>query len=283
MNEQIKVSVIIPTYNDSKHIVSAIESVLSQSFKEIDIIVIDDGSTDDTKIILDKYIKSNKIIYIYQDNGGQSSARGKGVKISKAEYLAFIDSDDEWINKDKLKLQVSFLNENNDYAMVGTNGIIVDENKIRIMEYSVPESNQSIRNNILLKNPFIQSSVLIRRNIFDKVISLLECENIRGNEDYSLWLRVGLFGKFFNLTECMTMYTAREGNTSSKRKIVVLKNNISLIYKHKKDYPNYKKALIFSYFKFFLYSIIDLIFNKKVKVKITNFLYQKYRKIEFKD
>ena len=167
MDKNIKLSVIIPTYNDSKHIKNSIDSVLGQSFKDLEIIIIDDGSTDNTKDILKTYIESNKIIYLYQENKGQLHAKNNGILVAKGNYLAFLDSDDEWIDNDKLTKQVNFLDKNPEYVLIGTSGVVVDENKNKITNYNVPLDDLTIRSNILLKNPFIQSSVVIRNNIFN--------------------------------------------------------------------------------------------------------------------
>lgn len=98
-----QVSVVIPTYNRDKFVVKAIESVLRQRVTDLDVLVIDDGSTDDTRIALKEY--SHKIRYIYQENAGVSAARNAGIRLAKGEWVAFLDSDDEWA-KDYLSTQV---------------------------------------------------------------------------------------------------------------------------------------------------------------------------------
>jgi glycosyltransferase involved in cell wall biosynthesis len=97
------ISVIIPTYNRASYVVLAIDSVLNQSYKDYEIIVVDDGSTDDTKVRLDKY--KDEIRYIYQNNSGVSSARNTGIMASRGEWVAFLDSDDEW-DEDYLSTQI---------------------------------------------------------------------------------------------------------------------------------------------------------------------------------
>ena len=94
IDEAPLVSVVIPTYNRSAFVTKAIDSVLNQVFGDYELIVVDDGSTDDTKGQLDKY--QGKIRYIYQDNHGVSAARNTGITASRGEWLAFLDSDDEW-------------------------------------------------------------------------------------------------------------------------------------------------------------------------------------------
>ncbi len=89
-----KVSAIIPTYNREELVVQAVESALNQSFKDLEVIVVDDGSSDNTRRALERY--RNRIRYIYQKNAGVSAARNKGIESSESEWLAFLDSDDEW-------------------------------------------------------------------------------------------------------------------------------------------------------------------------------------------
>jgi glycosyltransferase involved in cell wall biosynthesis len=98
-----RVSVIIPTFNRAQFVTEAIDSVLSQSYKDYEIIVVDDGSTDDTKGTLKRY--GEKIKYIYQKNSGVSAARNTGINEAKGVWVAFLDSDDEWI-KNYLSVQV---------------------------------------------------------------------------------------------------------------------------------------------------------------------------------
>jgi len=90
----IKISVIIPTYNRASYILETVTSVLQQTYSDTEIIVIDDGSTDNTKEVLHDYISSGKIVYKWQENNGRSSARNHGARISTGDFLLFLDSDD---------------------------------------------------------------------------------------------------------------------------------------------------------------------------------------------
>jgi len=99
----LEISVVIPTFNRADLILKAIESVLKQTYKASEIIVIDDGSNDETKKIIENY----DIKYFYQRNSGVSSARNKGIKVAKYDWIAFLDSDDTW-REDKLQKQVDF-------------------------------------------------------------------------------------------------------------------------------------------------------------------------------
>src|SRR4030042_4827818 len=103
-----KVSVIIPTYNRGNLVLESIQSVFAQTFSDYEIIVIDDGSTDNTREVLHPYL--SKLTYIYEKNSGQSFARNIGILASKGEYIAFLDSDDLW-EPEKLETQVKLLDK----------------------------------------------------------------------------------------------------------------------------------------------------------------------------
>src|SRR3989344_8773435 len=121
------ISVIIPTYNRALMVKRAIESVLAQSYENFEIIVADDGSTDDTKEALSGYINSGKIKYIFQDNAGPGAARNAGIKHAKGELVAFLDSDDEWV-PDKLEKQIKIFESRGKDAAVFSNIEYIDEN-----------------------------------------------------------------------------------------------------------------------------------------------------------
>jgi len=120
-----KVSIIIPTYNYAHFITEAIQSVLSQTFQDFEVIVVDDGSTDNTREVLAQF--GNKIRYIYQENRGLSAARNTGILNSSGQYLCFLDSDDSLL-PEKLELQVKLLDSKVDVDLVYTWWYLVDEN-----------------------------------------------------------------------------------------------------------------------------------------------------------
>jgi glycosyltransferase involved in cell wall biosynthesis len=111
------VSIIIPTYNNANTICRTVDSCINQTYKNIEIIVIDDGSTDDTKEILSKYNSNERFKYIYQENQERSAARNNGLDLARGEYIQFLDSDDE-IYPTKIEKQVDFLNANPEYFLV---------------------------------------------------------------------------------------------------------------------------------------------------------------------
>jgi len=121
-----KVSVIIPTYNNANQICEAIDSVLAQTFKDYEIIVVDDGSIDNTKKRIMKY--GDKIKYLYQRNKGPSGARNKGIIESQGEYIAFLDADDLWL-KDFLEKMVKKIEEGHDWVICNATKILFNKDK----------------------------------------------------------------------------------------------------------------------------------------------------------
>jgi glycosyltransferase involved in cell wall biosynthesis len=270
------ISIILPTYNGGKYIKRAIESVISQSILTWELLVIDDGSTDDTEKIVREYKnKEERIIYIKNEvNLGIQKSLNKGLREAKGEYIARIDDDDEWVDKNKLKNQIEFLRNNKNCILVGTGVIIVNEKGKELFRYLLPESNEEIRNNILGKNCFVHSSVLFRKDNALRLKGYSETREVRHIEDYDLWLKLGTVGEFANLPIYSVKFTQREGSISFVNKIEQFKKNIYLIREFKNKYPNYYRYLFMGYLRLFFYRIYNFL-PSILKGKIMN-LYKKF-------
>lgn len=184
----VKVSVVIPMYNSEKTIVTTLDSVLSQTYldKNIEIIIVNDGSTDKSKQIVEEYIEKSKgisIKLINKENSGVSSARNIGIKKAKGEWIALLDSDDEWLPQ-KLEMQMEEIKNNEDIKFIGCNRNsenypFFKKSKQKIFKLNCRE--------ILLKwypqtSTVLISSVLLKGLLFD--------EKRTHGEDGDLWLRV---------------------------------------------------------------------------------------------
>lgn len=187
-----RVSVIIPTYNRARVIRDAVDSVLAQDFRDFELIVVDDGSTDGTRDILDAYLDASdgnfpRIRALTQENRGVSAARNRGIAAASGQYVAFLDSDDLWFPK-KLSTQVAFFEENPEALICQTDEIWIRRG-VRVnpkKKHSKPSGmifEESL--GLCLVSP---SAVLIERSLFDKV-GLFD-ESLPICEDYDLWLRV---------------------------------------------------------------------------------------------
>ena len=180
----MKISVIIPTFNRRYVLHRAIESVVNQTRPPIEIIVVDDGSTDGTKDWLANSFPSVK--YIYHDNKGVSSARNIGIEVSKGSWVSFLDSDDEWMPT-KLEEQENHINKNPEIKFCHTNEIWI-RNGVRVNQM---KKHQKYGGDIFEKCLDIcrisPSSVLIKKDVLDK-IGLFD-ESLKVCEDYDMWLR----------------------------------------------------------------------------------------------
>ena len=181
----MKISVIIPTYNRRHTLERAIDSVLSQTFKPFEIIIVDDGSEDGTRNWVQEAYPSIK--YIYQSNNGVSSARNKGIRSSRGSWIALLDSDDEWM-PEKLEDQVIFINENPGSLFCHTNEIWI-RNGVRVNQMKKHKKyGGDIFKYCLDMCRISPSSSLVKKEVFEDV-GLFD-ESLTVCEDYDLWLRI---------------------------------------------------------------------------------------------
>ncbi len=185
IEKKLRVSVIIPTYNRGWIIKEAIDSVLSQDYRDFELIVVDDGSTDNTDDILNSYRED--IIVFRQKNQGVSAARNRGLAEASGRFIAFLDSDDLWLPQ-KLSRQVEFFNKNPDAQICQTEetwirkGVRVNPKKRHKKPWGmIFEPSLAL----CLVSP---SAVMIRRSLFEKVGGF--DETLPACEDYDLWLRI---------------------------------------------------------------------------------------------
>ena len=179
------VSIIIPTYNRAGYLKEAIDSVLEQTYQDFELLIVDDGSTDHTQRLVEGY--AGRVSYFFQDNRGVSSARNLGIRASKGEFIALLDSDDLWLPQ-KLEQQIETMEAEPTLQLCHTEeiwirrGVRVNQKKKHqkyggyIFPYCLP---------LCVISP---SSVMIRRTLFDE-IGLFD-ENLPTCEDYDLWLRI---------------------------------------------------------------------------------------------
>jgi len=245
-----KVSIILPTFNRAHLLSNAIKSVLNQTFRDFELIVIDDGSTDSTENVVKnffderiKYLKNNQ-------NLGLQKSLNIGLNYSRGKYIARIDDDVEWIDSDKLKKQIKFLEKNREYVLIGTFGIVEKNGKQKL--WKLPREDEEIRKNILAKNCFIHFSVVFKKDAVLEVGGYDESGSTCYAEDYDLWLKLGQKGKFANLPFFGVKFRISGDQISVKKRIEQIENTFRVARKYRKYYPNYYRALIKHYAKIFL-------------------------------
>jgi len=181
-----KVSVVIPTYNRLLMLREAVDSVLKQDFEDFELIVVDDGSTDGTAEEIKRY-GGRVILLQHSENRGVSAARNKGILHAKGKYVAFLDSDDVWV-KGKLKIQVTFLDENPHYSFCYTDEIWIRRGKRVNPKLKHAKYSGWIFEKCLPLCTISPSSAMMRKKLFSKV-GLFD-EALPVCEDYDFWLRV---------------------------------------------------------------------------------------------
>lgn len=181
---RLTVSVIIPAYNRAALLCRALDSVLSQSLPATEIIVIDDGSTDHTATLIKTHYP--QVRYFYQDNQGVSAARNLGIRHARTDWLALLDSDDEWL-PDKLEKQLAALNAGPDYRLIHSDEIWIRHNK-RINQMRKHEkAGGYIFRRCLPLCAISPSAAIIHRTVFDE-LGLFDTD-LPACEDYDFWLR----------------------------------------------------------------------------------------------
>ena len=227
-----RVSIIIPTYNRGKYITYALESVLSQTFHDHEIIVIDDGSTDNTQEILKKF--EGKIISICQKNQGISNTRNRGIKEAKGKYIAFLDSDDYWTPA-KLEEQVKILDHSPKVGIVYARMPIVNDQGEKIGMKPAGVSGKNFKELLEVWGDIPTSTVMTRKECFEKV-GLFD-PPLEPMEDIDMWIRIAQFYDLYEIENKVLAYYRRHEEQVTKRKTKVYQGLVRIYTKIYNAYP----------------------------------------------
>lgn len=221
-----RVSVIMPTYNRAHLIGFAIDSVLAQTYRDFEIIVVDDGSTDNTREVLSIY--RDRITYIFQENAGPSTARNRGIQVATGEFLTFLDSDDT-ISPTKLELQVAYLEAHPDIEVVYSGWQIISEDGGILQNEVRPAWEGDLLKDLLLEGYlFPIHAPLIRHNCIDQV-GLFD-ESLPAFEDPDLWIRIAQAGyRYGCLKEPLCQWRITSGSLGKNQP--KLEQGVSLVLK----------------------------------------------------
>ncbi len=195
----MQVSVIIPTYNRAQRLGKAIDSVLAQSHQDFELIVVDDGSEDNTDELIENY--NSDIVYIRQENSGAAAARNRGIEKARYNLLAFLDSDD-WFAENKLKTQIQAMNRNPSCLISHTNEIWYRNGQILNQKLKHRKSSGDIFAQSLELCAVGMSTIMIHKEIFDRY-GFFD-EGYPCCEDYEFWLRISAEEKFLLVEEPLT-------------------------------------------------------------------------------
>lgn len=206
------VSVILPVYNGLPYLVEAIDSVLSQSLSDFELIIINDGSTDNSTATIEK-LDDPRIRFFQQTNRGLAATLNRAISLARGKYIARQDQDDLYL-KSRLERQVAFLDAHPDVGMVGTNAEIWEGDRRTNRFLRHPVGDSAIRFGMLFDNHFVHSSVMIRRSVLEDVGVYSEDKSRQPPEDYELWSRIMKKYKLANLPDVLTAYREVEGSMS---------------------------------------------------------------------
>lgn len=237
-----KVSIIIPTFNRIHTLPDAIVSASRQSYTNVEIIVIDDGSTDNTEKTVTTRFKEVK--YIYQENAGPGSARNTGIKAAQGKYIAFLDSDDLW-EPDKIGLQVELMEKQKEIALCCTDFKEVAGERVR---HNSVHENMTVKNGSifehLLKNQFIKTStVMVRAEVLRK--TGLFHEKLRAFEDRFLWFDIARAANIYFLDNCLVTARIQGDNLTSDQLLMYESfNSLYTALLKQKNLTPYQRYLI---------------------------------------
>ncbi len=215
-NGKPTISVVITCYNYGKYLSGALDSVLSQSLSDYEIVLVNDGSTDDTDKIVRSYLRKGRFVYVKQENKGQARAKNVGILRSRGRFVAFLDADDLWA-EDKLEKQMALFDKKE--AGVVYSGLrYIDEegNKLpdQPREGCLAFRSGYVVNYLFMDNFVPFSASIVRRECFEKV-GLFD-ETLSMGIDWDLWLRISVYYKFEYVDEPLLIY--RKGHTGQMSK-----------------------------------------------------------------
>lgn len=240
------ISVILPTYNAAEYLSKSIESVLNQTYRDFELIIVDDGSTDDTQKLLENY--KDRIHYIYQKNGGSYKTRNTGILATDSTYIAFLDADDIWL-PNKLEIQLEFMYSNPLLELVFSDADLFDDKgishgsywKLRGCYNEMMREYRCIQNafsKLMEKNFILPSTLLLKRYCFSKV-GLFD-ESFRNVGDKDMWLRMSMH---FRIGCVPCPLVRRLIHSYSVKQVENINRSIILVVKKmEKLYPDYIEA-----------------------------------------
>lgn len=250
------VSIIMPSYNTANYISKSINSVMNQSYKNWELIIVDDCSTDSTDEIVKKFLKDKRIRYFKNDkNSGAAISRNKALREAKGRWIAFLDSDDLWV-PEKLEKQINFMEKNN-YSFT----------------YTFYEEIDEIGNNLNIR--VLGPKKIVKFGMYSycwpgcltvmydaNKIGLIQIEDIKKNNDYAMWLKVCKKADCYLYPYSLAFYRKRSGSISNHSYVKLIKWHYKLF--KEADNQNVFNSLIFTIRNLFFGIIKKLFFKKSI-------------------
>lgn len=209
---QPTVSVVLPLYNCTAYVGEAIESILAQTYADFELIVIDDGSTDETPRIAQGY-RDSRLRFYAQANHGLAATLNRGIGLASGRYIARQDQDDV-SRPERFRRQVAFLEAHPQCALVGTWADIWTGRAPSGRVHRHPSDNAALQYELLLDNPFVHSSVMLRKEALDAVGGYSTDRERQPPEDFELWSRIARKYEVANIPEVLHIYREVAGSMS---------------------------------------------------------------------
>lgn len=215
------VSIVMPTYNHADFLGKALKSVIDQTYKNWEVIIIDNHSTDETSTVINKFDDTRIKCLKIDNNGVLAKSRNLGINAAKGEWIAFLDSDDWW-TEDKLEICFDEIDENTDFVYHDLEVVNQSKTSLKKKIYKGRQLKKPILKNLLIGaitegNAIGQSSAMMRKNILTKIGGLDENKNLVGSEDYNTWLRIAeITDQFKYVKKKLGYILIHENNVSNK-------------------------------------------------------------------
>ena len=229
------VSVLFPVYNGAYYLEESIQSILDQTYDNFEIIIIDDGSSDDSTSVIQNFSDSRIRFYKNETNQGLAATLNRAINLSKGYYLARQDQDDFSLPQ-RFEKQVGFLESHPDYGIVGTWAKVRRGTKENERVIEPPTDSLTIKFELLFENQFVHSSVMIRKEVFERIGLYSTNISRQPPEDYELWSRIARKFELSNIPEILHVYnrlpnsmSRRNGNTGlyKNQKIIIISENLA--------------------------------------------------------
>ena len=275
-------SIILPTYNDLENLKKSIRSIDRQTYKNFELIIVNDGSNDDTKLYLSKLnIPYIKVVNLEKNSGGPATGRNKAIENSSGMWLCFIDSDDFWFKR-KLEVMKNMIEEKSNCDVFCHN--LISKNKIskkKIKLFSGPLSaNQEYKDLLTIGNKLLLSGTCVNSKfLIEKKINFNSKKKYISVEDYDFWLNLSFKdAKFFFIKEFLGIYLKHERNLTNniilhkKNLLFVIRNHVFRIQKFEKNKSRLWKQLYSKH----IIELIMIYYNKFNNYKTAFYLFHKY-------
>ena len=234
MDSKPLVSVVVATYNMAGYLPIAVQSVIDQTYRHIEIIIVDDGSADETPSILGRWSEDPRVHVITQENQGQTAAKNRGIAAATGEYIAFLDADDRWV-RSKLEKQILRFRDSPKIAVVYSDQLYIDEQGAPLQRRGLKYPEGRITEQLLVDNFVNFSSAVVKREVLKEFGGF--DATLRMSIDYDLWLRISTMYEFQCVNEPLVEYRVWPGQMSHKmleRTTCVLR----ILHKLRSTYPN---------------------------------------------